>query len=140
MAINFHYEDDFKLQPEKEYAHWLDRVILSEGISSMVLDYVFCNDEYLAEINLKYLGHDTYTDIVTFDYSDGGELRGDIFISYQRVQDNAERFGVSFEEELRRVMAHGVLHLVGDNDKTTEEKEEMRAKENEKIAMFHVEP
>ena len=139
MAISFHYEGDFKLHLEKEYIHWLDRVLASEGITSAVLDYIFCEDEYLAEINLKYLGHDTYTDIVTFDYSDNEELKGDVFISYERVRDNAERYGVSFGEELKRVMAHGVLHLAGYNDKTAEQQEEMRVKENEKIAMFHVE-
>ena len=139
MAINFHYEGDFELNQEKEYAHWLNRVLLSEGRTTSELDYVFCNDEYLAEINLKYLGHDTYTDIVTFDYSDKGTLKGDVFISIDRVKENAKLFEVTFENELMRVMVHGVLHLVGYKDKTDEDREEMRIRENEKIQMFHVE-
>ncbi len=140
MAINFHFEGNFKLHGKKEYADWLDRVLSSEGKTAYELDYVFCNDEYLAEINLKYLGHDTYTDIVTFDYSDTGTLKGDVFISTDRVRENAKLFEVPFEEELMRVMAHGVLHLVGYNDKTDEDRKEMRVRENEKIQMFHVEP
>ncbi len=139
MAINFHYEGDFELDQEKEYAHWLNRVLLSEGRRTSELDYVFCDDEYLAEINLKYLGHDTYTDIVTFDYSDTGTLKGDVFISTDRVRENAKLFEVTFEDELMRVMVHGVLHLLGYNDKTDEDRGKMRVRENEKIQMFHVE-
>ena len=104
------------------------------------IDYVFCTDDYLLKINKEYLNHDTFTDIITFDYTDGHMLSGDIFISTDRVKENAGIFNVDFLNELRRVMSHGILHLVGFGDKTYEEKENMRAKEEEKIKMFHVEP
>ena len=104
------------------------------------LDYVFCDDEYLAEINLQYLNHDTYTDVITFDYSEGEEIVGDIFISIERVRENATEREIAFDEELRRVMAHGVLHLLGFNDEEDAERAAMRAKEDEVLAKFHVEP
>jgi rRNA maturation RNase YbeY len=103
------------------------------------LNYIFCDDAYLVEINLQYLNHNTLTDIITFDYSDESRVSGDIFISIERVRDNAKDFKVGFEEELKRVMSHGVLHLLGYNDKTDEEKHSMRNKENEMIKLFHVE-
>ena len=93
----------------------------------------------MSEINLKYLQHNTFTDIITFDNAITDEISGDIFISTDRVQENALLFGVSFEEELKRVMAHGVLHLMGYDDKTAPQREVMRNKENELIKLFHVE-
>lgn len=139
MAIKFHYEGGFKLQTESDYVYWLNRVITSEERKLISLDYVFCDDEYLAKLNVDFLGHDTYTDIITFDYSEAGNIQGDIFISYERVEENAETLGVAFEEELRRVMVHGILHLVGYDDKTEEQRSLMRNKEDQKINMFHVE-
>ena len=103
------------------------------------INYVFCDDKYLLKINQHFLNHDTYTDIISFDNSMGNELHGDIFISTERVRENAIIFEVSFEEELRRVLVHGVLHLCGYKDKTKEESDLMRSKEDEKLAMFHVE-
>ncbi|HEX8269246.1 MAG TPA: rRNA maturation RNase YbeY [Flavobacterium sp.] len=138
--INFNYETDFELSDEKEYSGWLSRVISSELKKEGEINYIFCDDEYLVEINQQYLCHDTLTDIISFDYSVGNELHGDIFISVERVQENAVEYGVSVDQELKRVMAHGILHYAGYKDKSEADSEIMRTKEDEKIAMFHVEP
>lgn len=137
--ITFNYESDFELTNESRYSDWISRVIQSEGKKEGEISYVFCDDAYLHEINVQYLQHDTLTDIISFDYSVGNEISGDIFISVERVQDNAVDFNVAFEEELLRVMAHGVLHYCGYKDKSPEDETLMRTKEEEKIAMFHVE-
>ena len=137
--IEFHFENDFQLEQKDKYSDWLSRIIESEGYQLGSLDYVFCDDEYLWNINMQYLNHDTYTDIITFDYSAGKMISGDIFISVERVDDNASDHGVSFENELLRVMCHGVLHLMGYNDKKEDEVVQMRSKEDNMIKMFHVE-
>ncbi|MUH35151.1 rRNA maturation RNase YbeY [Zobellia amurskyensis] len=137
--IEFHYKTDFLLENEEKFSSWLNKVILSENGELNQVDYVFCSDEEVLEMNEKYLNHDTYTDILTFDYTEGKLIGGDIFISIDRVRDNADQFNISFEEELLRVMAHGVLHLFGFKDKSEEEISIMRSKENEKIQLFHVE-
>lgn len=138
-GINFFSENDFVLEKEKEFRNWVDQVIESEGKYVGDLNFIFCNDEYLHEINLKYLDHDTYTDIISFDNSLGNTLHGDIFISTDRVQENALNFNVDFIEELKRVVIHGVLHFCGYMDKSEREKELMRRKEEEKMKLFHVE-
>ena len=137
--INFNYETDFTLSDESVYEKWISAIIASENKKEGEISYVFCDDEYLHKINLEYLNHDTLTDIISFDYSVGNELNGDIFVSVERVQDNATDFKVSFAEELLRVLAHGILHYCGYKDKSEEEAVSMRKKEDEKIAMFHVE-
>ncbi|WP_432222630.1 rRNA maturation RNase YbeY [Flavobacterium sp. TMP13] len=137
--INFNYETDFTLSDESVYEKWISAIIASENKKEGEISYVFCDDEYLHKINLEYLNHDTLTDIISFDYSVGNELNGDIFVSVERVQDNATDFNVSFAEELLRVLAHGILHYCGYKDKSEEEAVSMRKKEDEKIAMFHVE-
>lgn len=137
--INFNYESDFNLENEEAIASWLSAVIVSEKKKEGEINYIFCDDDYLHKINLEYLNHDTLTDIISFDYTVGNELNGDIFISVERVQDNAADFNVSFEEELKRVLVHGVLHYCGYKDKDAESESLMRSKEDEKIAMFHVE-
>jgi rRNA maturation RNase YbeY len=137
--INFNYENDFTLENEEAIAMWLTRVIESENKKEGEINYIFCDDEYLHKINLEYLNHDTLTDIISFDYSMGNELNGDVFVSVERVKDNALDFNVSFEEELKRVLVHGVLHYCGYKDKTENDELKMRAKEDEKLAMFHVE-
>lgn len=137
--INFYSENNFSLSEERQYEEWLKGVIFSEDKKIGEISFIFCDDEYLLEINQKYLDHDTYTDIISFDNSVGNILGGDIFISTERVMENAENFNVSFDEELKRVMVHGVLHFCGYKDKTTEEKDMMRSKEEEKMKMFHVE-
>ena len=137
--INFYSENDFSLGDEKKYSSWVRKIIESEARKTGEISYIFCEDEYLLKLNREYLNHDTFTDIISFDNSLGRILNGDIFISTERVLENAKEFGVSFDEELRRVMAHGILHFCGYSDKTTEDKEEMRRKEEEKMNMFHVE-
>jgi len=137
--INFNYETDFILDNETEISKWISGVILSESKKEGEINYIFCDDEYLHKINLEHLGHDTLTDIISFDYSMGNELHGDIFISVERVKDNAVDFKVSFDDELKRVLVHGVLHYCGFKDKSENDELLMRSKEDEKIAMFHVE-
>ncbi len=137
--INFYSENDFILEDEAQYVSWIENVIASEGKSLEEISYIFCDDEYLLNINIEYLDHDTYTDIITFDYSVGKILQGDIYISTERVRENSETFGVNFDEELRRVLIHGVLHLSGYKDKSEEEAALMRSKEEEKMKLFHVE-
>lgn len=138
--ISFNYETDFEIANENAYEKWISSIIVSEGKKEGDINYVFCDDEYLLEINQKYLDHDTLTDIISFDYSVGNELHGDIFISVERVKDNATDFNVGFEAELKRVMAHGILHYCGYKDKSEAEEAVMRTKEEEKMRMFHVEP
>ena len=136
--INFNYESDFSLVNESVYAGWISKVIASEYRNEGDINYIFCDDDYLLEINQQYLSHDTLTDIISFDYSIGKELHGDIFISIERVRENALDFKVAFEEELRRVMVHGVLHYCGYKDKSEKDEQLMREKEEEKMKMFHV--
>ena len=137
--IDFHYLTDFRIEDEIHYTDWVNRIINSEGSRPGQLDFIFCNDAYLLKINQDYLEHDTYTDIITFPYSEGALISGDIFISIERVVENANTFKVKFNTELRRVMAHGILHMLGYGDKNDEDIQLMRAKENEKIKLFHVE-
>tara|TARA_B100000378_G_scaffold39629_1_gene29676 strand:- start:531 stop:950 length:420 start_codon:yes stop_codon:yes gene_type:complete len=137
--INFFSENNFELEDNVAYEKWLQNVIISEEKKEGDINYIFCDDEYLHEINVKYLNHDDYTDIISFDNALGNILHGDIFISTERVAENAEKFQVSFQEELKRVIAHGLLHFCGYKDKTDDEAQLMREKEDEKIKMFHVE-
>lgn len=136
--ISFNYEIDFEIQEETIYTDWISGVILSENKSEGEINYIFCDDDYLVEINQQYLDHDTLTDIISFDYSLGNEIHGDIYISIERVRENAEEFNVSFDEELKRVMIHGVLHYCGYKDKSESDELLMRSKEDEKIILFHV--
>ena len=136
--ISFNYETDFELKDENIFSDWLSRVIISENKKEGDINYVFCDDDYLHKINLEYLQHDTLTDIISFDYSVGNELHGDIFISVEMVKDNALEYSVSFDEELKRVMSHGILHYCGYKDKTDSDSQKMREKENEKIALFEL--
>ena len=137
--ISFNYETEFTLENETLFSDWISRVILSENKKEGDINYVFCDDEYILEINKQYLDHDYYTDIISFDYSVGNELHGDVFVSIERVRENAADFDVTFDEELKRVVIHGILHYIGYKDKSEEEELLMRQKENEKIAMFHAE-
>lgn len=100
------------------------------------ISYIFCNDERILEINNQYLSHDYYTDIITFDYSDGPIISGDIFISIDTVRSNSEKFGVDFDNELLRILIHGILHLCGQDDKTPELRDEMTKKENRALESF----
>lgn len=137
--ISFNYETDFELVNEEAFENWIIDIVDSEASAVGEINYVFCDDEYLHKINVEYLSHDTLTDIISFDYTVGNLIQGDIFISIERVMDNANDFNVDFNEELKRVMAHGVLHYCGYKDKTDADAKLMRQKEEEKIKLFHVE-
>lgn len=137
--ISFNYETDFKLAKPKAFSQWLSKVIESEEKKEGEINYVFCDDSYLLEINQRYLNHDTLTDIISFDYTVGKELHGDIYISVERVRENATDFKVLFDEELKRVMVHGILHYCGYKDKLGSDEVIMRSKEEEKMKLFHVE-
>ncbi len=137
--IEYHYEVDFVLKRETDFSDWISRILESEGAILGHLNYIFCSDDYLLQMNRQYLSHDSFTDILTFDYSDGGRITGDVFISLDRVRENAASFGQGFDVEMLRVMSHGILHLLGYGDKTEDESKRMRLKEEEKIELFHVE-
>lgn len=137
--INFNYETDFILEDEAVYADWLEKIITSENKILGEIAYIFCDDDYLHKINMEYLQHDTLTDIISFDYTEDSVISGDIFISIERVKENAIDFNTTFPAELKRVMAHGLLHYCGYKDKTQSQSNKMRSKEEEKIKMFHVE-
>ncbi len=137
--ISFHLEDTidhpFPTQ-EKEFITWLENVGKAELKNISSLTYIFCSDEYILDINIKYLGHDYYTDIITFPYREGDDIESDLYISLERVKENAEDFEVAFDEELKRVMVHGLLHLIGYTDKSEDDIHVMREKENYYIAKF----
>jgi len=137
--INFYSENEFSLEETDRHAKWIEEVIASENMKLEEINYIFCDDEYMLKLNVEFLDHDTYTDIITFNNNVGRILQGDIFISTERVGENAETFNVDFKDELRRVLAHGILHLCGYNDKTEGESLIMRDKEEEKMKLFHVE-
>ena len=137
--INFNYESDFTLDNEEVIATWLSAVIVSENKNEGEINYIFCDDEYLHKINVEYLDHDTLTDVISFDYTMGNEISGDVFVSVERVLDNSKDYNTTFDEELKRVLVHGVLHYCGYKDKSEEDEALMRNKEEEKLAMFHVE-
>jgi probable rRNA maturation factor len=138
MAILF-FEEDIKcsLKERNKYKKWLKAIAETKGLKIKELNYIFCTDEYLYQINVDYLNHKTYTDIITFDNSENnGLIEGDIFISIERVRENAEKENVDFEKELQRVLSHGLLHLMGYKDKTEIDKAVMRKMEDEAIAIF----
>jgi rRNA maturation RNase YbeY len=137
--IEYAYEAGSELVDSKKYTKWLEHVVTKEGASVGAVCYIFSTDEKVREINKEYLDHDYYTDIITFNYNSGDTISGDIFISVERVADNAKQYKAAYEEELRRVMVHGILHLLGYNDGTAQEKATMRRLEEEKLKMFHVE-
>ena len=128
--IQFFFEDIDKIEIEANLSNRLENIILSEGKKPGEINYIFCDDEYLLQVNREYLKHDYYTDVITFDYVKGKTISGDIFVSLPRIFDNAETLSKDFESEFFRVLAHGVLHLCGYKDKTDEEIAEMRSKED----------
>jgi len=128
--IAFNYETLFQLKDENLLENWIEKVVLEKGFEIGEINYIFCDDMYLHKLNVEFLQHDTLTDIISFDNSLGKLISGDIFISVERVNENANDFKVSAEEEMHRVMIHGVLHYMGLKDKTEAEKIEMRNAEN----------
>ena len=128
--INFNAVTDFNLDNEEQLKNWLASVIKSEDYKEGEINFILCSDEYLLKLNQQFLDHDTYTDIISFDYRVGKELHGDIYISVDRVEENAETYQVEFSHELSRVMVHGVLHFCGYKDKSSKDQKRMRAKEN----------
>lgn len=129
--INFFTEEiNFKVEQEKKVKGWIEQVISSEGKLLGEVNYILCSDQYLHSINKEYLDHDTFTDIITFDMSEEAqEITGDIFISIDRIKENAQSLGVTFIDEFHRVLIHGILHLIGYTDTTQAEKDAMRQKE-----------
>jgi rRNA maturation RNase YbeY len=128
--IYYHSECDFQIQNEVSISKWLKDSLANENKELGEINYIFCEDNYLLKKNQEYLNHNTLTDIITFDYSEGNKLSADIFISVERVKENAVIFAVSFEQELKRVIIHGILHLMGYKDKSEEESKIMRSKED----------
>ena len=126
----------FKLNQKTKIKLWIKTIIDKEKHTLGTINYMFCNDDELLEINIKHLNHNTLTDIITFDYTEDKKISSDIFISVDRVLENAKKFEVTFEEELRRVMIHGVLHLCGYKDKSKPDAELMRKKENWALKLF----
>jgi probable rRNA maturation factor len=130
-SIRFFSEDiPFKMKQQRAVASWIKQVAHQEGRETGDLNFIFCSDNYLLNINTTYLQHDTYTDIITFDYSEGETIEGDIYISIDRIKENAQSLEVAFEKELHRVIIHGVLHLLGYQDKSEEQKQIMRETED----------
>ena len=136
MSVSFHRENVSLNADEKLIIKWLTNSVNSLDYSIGELSFVFCSDDYLRKLNIKHLNQDYFTDVITFDYSKEMSLIGDVFISTERVKENAKLFNVSFNEELFRVIIHGVLHLCGFKDKTKEEKAEMRSKENDFLSLI----
>lgn len=136
MAVSFSEECSFRLKGKLKIKRWIKQVVENYGYKLGEVSYVFCSDERILEVNKQYLSHDFYTDIITFDYVERERVSGDIFISIDRVEENAQDFNVSFQQELLRVIIHGVLHLLGFEDHSQEEQQLMRQKENEAIALW----
>ena len=134
--ISFNYETDLQLDHEDHWSQWISDALTNEGFSEGEINYIFCDDAYLLDLNIEFLDHDTLTDIISFDYTLGKLINGDIYISVERVRENAKDFEVSFENELSRVMIHGILHYCGFKDKTEAEAAEMRRKENYYMALM----
>lgn len=133
--IDFFSETTFNLQNPEKVASWISVIISNENLEEGELSYIFCDDEYLHKLNVEFLKHDTLTDIISFDNSLGNQINGDIFISVERVKENASKFNTTFENELHRVIIHGVLHYCGYKDKTKKDTDLMRVKENKALSL-----
>jgi rRNA maturation RNase YbeY len=138
MAIYFSTENiHFDLKGKMRVKRWITDIIKAQGKKVGDISYLFCDDAYLIEVNRSYLNHDTYTDIITFDYVEDNLISGDIMISVERVKENAQLFGSTFDQELHRVIIHGILHLLGQGDKTAPEAAQMRKKEEAALAVWN---
>ena len=138
MNVEFVYNTDFRINNEAKITSWINSFCQKEGFTIDSLVFAFFNDEDLKSLNIKFLNHDYYTDVISFDETADQVISGNIAISVDRVKENAIQIGVDFEEELHRVMIHGVLHFIGFNDKTSSEKKEIREQEALALSMFHV--
>lgn len=127
----------FNLKEKLKIKKWITTIVKAQGMKVGDISYLFCDDAYLIEANRAYLNHDTYTDIITFDYVEGDVVAGDIMISVERVKENAQLFNTTFEQELHRVIIHGILHLLGQGDKSESEAAEMRKKEEAALALWN---
>lgn len=137
MIVFFNEDIDFKFQHKNLLKKWLKKVAETEGFKMKNLNYIFCSDEYLHKINVEYLEHDTYTDIITFDNSEEeSDIEGDIFVSIERIKDNSQELKTAFEDEFKRVLVHGLLHLCGYDDHSDEDELIMRNKEDFYIQQF----
>jgi len=136
--IVFNYETPFELLNEIQTQEWIQKVVADNGFEIGEINYVFCDDNYLHKLNVEFLNHDTLTDIISFDNTLGKLISGDIFISIERVEENAKDFKVSFENELHRVMIHGVLHYMGYKDKSDDDKIKMRNAENQALYYINI--
>ncbi|MBK5214008.1 MAG: rRNA maturation RNase YbeY [Flavobacteriaceae bacterium] len=134
--IEFNFETEFELKNQSELKKWISEIIVSEGFEFGEIIYVFCDDDFLHKLNVEFLNHDTLTDIISFDYKLGKQLNGEIYISVERVAENAQDFQTNFEDELHRVMIHGILHFCGYNDKSDLEESTMRRKEEKSLEIF----
>lgn len=134
--ITFNYETEFNLEDENQLENWIDKVVSDKGFELGEINYIFCDDAYLHKLNVEFLQHDTLTDIISFDNSLGKLINGDIFISIERVAENAKEYNVTFQEEIHRVMIHGVLHYMGLKDKSADEKIMMRKEENNALSVL----
>lgn len=138
MAIYFSSENiKFDLRGKLKVKKWITDLVKAQNKKVGDISYLFCDDAYLIEVNRTYLDHDTYTDIITFDYVEGDTISGDILISVERVKENAQLFNTTFDQELHRVIIHGVLHLLGQGDKTEAEAAQMRKKEEAALALWN---
>lgn len=140
MAISFFTDGDGVQMPaikKADVRNWIKEVAALHGKRVGEVSYIFCNDDKILEVNRQYLQHDYYTDIITFDYTEGDKIAGDLFISLDTVRSNAEQFGQSYETELHRVIIHGILHLCGINDKGPGEREIMEANENQALVLIN---
>ena len=133
--ISFSTQNEFELDNSTSKKQWIEAVVSDQKLKLGELSFVFCSDEFLHKINLEYLNHDTLTDVISFDYSNNGNIEGEIYISTERVADNANDLSLPFLDELDRVIIHGVLHFCGHGDKSPEEKEIMRELEDKYLAL-----
>lgn len=131
--ISFFSETEFSLDNREEIAEWISGVVESEGKKLGDVSYIFCSDEYLLQLNKEFLQHDTYTDIISFDYSLGDQIHGEVYISIDRIKENAKKLNETVENELHRVIIHGILHYCGYKDKQADEIEAMRNRENQAL-------
>jgi rRNA maturation RNase YbeY len=135
--VEFNYETAFQLDDENRLEKWVEIVASKNGFDVGEINYIFCDDEYLLKLNVEFLKHDTLTDVISFDNTLGKLINGDIFISIERVIENAKEHNVSFDDELQRVMIHGVLHYMGFKDKSDDEVKQMRSAENTALLLLN---